>query len=418
MPLSTRREWLQSTIQTAAVTSGFNHFGWAASPPRKPLPVAAVVTEYRRNTHADVLVGKILDGFDQNGGVGPDLKLVSIYTDQTPANDLSRPLAKKHGFRICRTIDEALTLGTNTMQVAGVLSIGEHGDYPDTSDTGQKMYPRRRFFDAIVKTFQRTGQVVPVFNDKHLGYRYQDAQHMVQTAREMGFPLMAGSSVPVAWRRPPLVLPMGCEIEAALAVGYGKAEAYGFHAIEGLQCMIERRRGGETGVVSARAIIGDARWQAAKAGNWSEELLLAALNTLPNKLKPNWKERLSKDSPFYLFEHADGLKSCVAMANGVSGHFAFAAKLKGQAEPVATWYELELDRPYGHFAFLLKAIEEMFHTGRASYPVERTLLTTGMLDYCLHSLSQKGKRFRTDDLNVSYQPVDWPFANSSGLSNE
>ena len=170
MPLSTRREWLQSTIQTAAVTSGFNHFGWAASPPRKPLPVAAVVTEYRRNTHADVLVGKILDGFDQNGGVGPDLKLVSIYTDQTPANDLSRPLAKKHGFRICRTIDEALTLGTNTMQVAGVLSIGEHGDYPDTSDTGQKMYPRRRFFDAIVKTFQRTGQVVPVFNDKHLSY--------------------------------------------------------------------------------------------------------------------------------------------------------------------------------------------------------------------------------------------------------
>ncbi|WP_166830901.1 hypothetical protein [Thalassoroseus pseudoceratinae] len=413
MSLSTRREWMQSTLQSAAIAGGLSQFGWAASPKREPLPVAAAVTEYRQNSHADVLVGKILDGFDQQGGDGPDLKLVSLYTDQTPPKELSRSLAQKHGFRICRSIDEAITLGTDQVQVAGVLSIGEHGNYPKTKDTGQKMYPRRRFLDDIANTFRRTGQVVPVFNDKHLGYRFQDASHMVKTAHEMGFPLMAGSSVPVAWRRPPLVLPMECEIEAALAIGYGEPEAYGFHAIEGLQCMIERRRGGETGVVSAQAVQGDARWQAAKAGRWSEELFEAAMKCTPMELKPDWKDRISKVSPFYLFEHADGLKSCVAMANGVSGHFAFAAKLKGQAEPVATWFELELDRPYGHFTYLLKAIETMFHTGRASYPVERTLLTTGMLDYCMHSIAQDGKPFRTADLNVSYKPVDWPFANSS-----
>lgn len=415
MSLSNRRQWLQSTLQTAVVAGGLSRFGWAASPKREPLPVAAVVTEYRKNSHADVLVGKILEGFDQQGGDGPDLKLVSLYTDQTPPKELSRSLAKKHGFQICDTIQEALTLGSNTLQVAGVLSIGEHGDYPKTKDTGQKMYPRRRFFNDITQTFHRAGRAVPVFNDKHLAYRLHDASHMVETAHEMGFPLMAGSSIPVAWRRPPLVLPMGCEIEAALAIGYGGAEAYGFHAIEGLQCMIERRRGGESGVVSVQAVQDEQRWQAARAGRWSEELFEAAMKCTPVELKPDWKTRIAKESPFYLFEHADGLKSCVAMANGVSRHFGFAAKLKGQAEPVATWFELQLDRPYGHFTYLLKAIEEMFHTGRASYPVERTLLTTGILDYAMHSIAQDGRKFSTRDLNVTYQPVDWPFANSADI---
>jgi hypothetical protein len=97
--------------------------------PRKKR-VAAVVTEYRLNSHADVIVGKILEGFDHKGGGFPDLELVSMYVDQFPDNDMSRALAKKHGFRLCQTIDEALTLGGNKLVVDGVLLIGEHGKYP------------------------------------------------------------------------------------------------------------------------------------------------------------------------------------------------------------------------------------------------------------------------------------------------
>src|SRR5436305_11964044 len=97
---------------------------------REPLPVAAIVTEYRRNSHADVIVGKILEGFDQDGGAGPALRLAALYTDQVPATDLSRDLARRHGFRIARTVEEAITLGEDRVAVAGVLSIGEHGDYP------------------------------------------------------------------------------------------------------------------------------------------------------------------------------------------------------------------------------------------------------------------------------------------------
>ena len=382
----------------------------AAQTQREVLPVAAVVTEYRQNSHADVIVGKILEGFDQKGGPGPALKLVGLYTDQVPKADLSRGLAEKHGFRIAQTIDEALTLGTDRLQVAGVLSIGEHGDYPFTPDTQQHMYPRRRFFDAIAETFRRVGQVVPVFNDKHLAYRWSDAKHMVDLAAKMKIPFMAGSSVPVARRRPAVALPLGCEIEGALAIGHGGYEAYGFHAIEALQCMVERRAGGETGVAAIRVLQGDEVQQARDRGEWSEELFAAALRTMPGTPAPDLK-RLAKSAAFYQLEYRDGLKATVALANGISSQFGFAARVRGQCEPIANWFELQEERPFSHFGHLTRAIDHMIHNGQPAYPVERTLLTTGVLDAVMHSLADNGKRRETPELDVRYQPADWTFAN-------
>lgn len=407
-----RRHWLKTTAGGASVAMGLGGVTWASDKPKKKLPIAAVVTTYGPNSHADVIVGKVLQGYQQDGGPGPDLEIVSMYTDQIPKNDLSRSLAEKHGFRICKTIDDAITLGTGKVQVAGVLCIGEHGDYPLTEDTKQKMYPRRRLFDDIGASFRKAGSVVPVFNDKHLSYNFADAKHMVDTAREMKIPLMAGSSIPVTWRRPAVALPMDCEIEAAIGVGYGGLEPYGFHAIEGLQCMIERRKGGERGVSSVQAVRGEAAWKAEREGRWSKELLEAALDVMPNVPDGELEDNLRPDSPFYLFEHRDGLRSAVAMANGVARHFGFAAKLKGQAEPIAVWFELEYNKPYGHFVYLLKAIDEMFQTGKPSYPVERTLLTTGLIDSAMHSLAVDDKRLDTPHLKIAYQPADWPFANA------
>ena len=60
----------------------------------EPKKVAAIVTEDRKNSHADVIVGKILEGYKQDGGDGPNLKLVSMYVDQFPEKELSRDLAK------------------------------------------------------------------------------------------------------------------------------------------------------------------------------------------------------------------------------------------------------------------------------------------------------------------------------------
>lgn len=382
---------------------------FAAAPPSKRLPVAAVVTEYRTNTHADVIVGKVLEGFGQDGGAGPALRLASLYTDQVPKGDLSRDLARKHGFRVARTIEEAVTLGGDSVAVAGVLCIGEHGNYPYTKDTRQHMYPRRRFFDEVVAAFRKHRRVVPVFNDKHLAYAWRDAKHMADTARALKVPFLAGSSLPVAWRVPALSLPEGCVLTGALALGYGGLESYGFHALEGLQCMVERRKGGETGVESVQAVTGDGIAAALKERRWSRDLLDAAVAVTPPPGKARPKE-MSKAATFFLLKYRDGLEAAVAMGTGFAHEFAFAGQVRGEKRPRATWFRLQEDRPFGHFAHLLKAIEHTVHTGRPAYPVERTLLTTGVLDAIMRSAAEGHRLVKTPELAVRYTPSDWGFA--------
>src|SRR6185503_10081911 len=121
---------------------------------------------------------------------------------------------------------------------------------------------------------EKDGVAVPVFHDKHLSYSFEKAKWMVDASRRLKFPMLAGSSLPVTWRLPDIELPLGCEIEAALMVGVGGSDAMDFHALEGLQCMVERRRGGETGVKAVQMIQGDAVWKAP----YSKELLTSALS--------------------------------------------------------------------------------------------------------------------------------------------
>ena len=406
----TRRQML-GTLAAAGGAWWAGETAWGQKK-EEPLPVAGVVTVYRKNSHADVILGKILNGFDQQGGPGPNLKLVSLYVDQSPPNDLGKVLAEKHGFRLAKTIDEALTLGGKQLAVAGVLSIGEHGDYPYTEDTKQHQYPRKRFFDEIVKTFQRVDAVVPVFNDKHLSYRWDEAKAMYDTAREMKIPFLAGSSAPVAWREPGLQLERNTPLESALALGYGGLESYGFHAVETLQCMVERRKGGETGVKSVQAVSGDEIIKAEQAGRWSKKLLDAALEVVPLvKTKGNTPQKeIGDKAVFFLIEYNDGLQAAVGMSTGRTHQFAFAAQVKGSDKPVATWFRLQEEVPYGHFTYLVKAIEHTIRTGQPAYPVERTLLTTGILDAAQHSHAAGGKRLETPQLSIRYQPADWPYA--------
>ncbi len=378
----------------------------------KKLPVAAVVTTYFENSHADVIVGKILEGWRQKSGTGPDLELVSLYTDQVDSNDLSRGLSKKHGFRLAKTIDEAVTLGQNRLPVAGVLSIGEHGNYPKNK-IQQRKYPRRRFFDEIITAMRRCGEFVPLFNDKHLSWNWSDAKHMYDVAACHRIPFMAGSSLPVTWRYPAKELPVGSEIEEAMVLGYGGLESYGFHSVEALQCIVERRRGGETGVTAITAVTGDQIWQAEKEGKWSRQLLVSAMATFDGSAD-KLEDRLSRtNAAFYLIEYRDGLRATVAMLNGVSAEKAVACRLRGQAEPFSCWFRLEEQKPFGHFEHLLRAIQHMFHTKHPAYPVQRTLLTTGILDRVMNSLNQKGKRLFSPELAISYKPSRWGFANLS-----
>lgn len=406
-----RRTFLTRTLATTGGLLLAPKILLADSAKRPKLPVAGVATVYRRNSHAHVILGKILEGFNQDGGRGPDLELVSLYMDQFPDNDMSRELSKKHGFRLVNTVDEAINLGGDKVGVAGVLSIGEHGDYPRHPRTKQQMYPRKRFFDEIVAALKRGGQVVPVFNDKHLSYRTEEALAMYRTAKELEIPFMAGSSLPVAWRVPSLELPMGCELEGALAIGFGGLEAYGFHALETLQCMAERRRQGASGVAAVRAAQGTAVLEAEQQGYWSQDLLAAALRAQSSELPSNWRQVITdKKHPFYLIDYRDGFKACVAMLGGIAEHFSFACKLKGEQAPTATKFALQEGPPYRHFARLVKAIEHMIHTGEPAYPVERTVITTGVIDAAMQSLAGAGRRIETPQLDIAYHPAEWAHA--------
>jgi hypothetical protein len=373
----------------------------AATQSGPPKRIAAVVTEYRHNSHADVIVGKYLEGYKQDGrSPGPRSKIVSLYTAQVPKNDMSRDMARKYNVPIYPTIWDALTLAGERLAVDGVLLIGEHGDYP-WNEKGQHLYPRYELFLEIADVFRASGRAVPVFNDKHLSYNWHKARRMVEIARELRFPLMAGSSIPVAYRPSGIDLEWGAQARHAVSIFYADPDAYGFHLLEGLQCMVERRRGGETGVKAVQYIEKDEMWKWVAQTPWAAKLLDAALATAVNR-KPGDIRTLGKDAYAYRIEYRDGLEAAAFMMNGVARDAATAVEVEGRAAPVATLMQLEDGRPFSHFACLVRAIERMFETGRPTYPVERTLLTSGTLEAVLTSKFEKGRRLETPHLGVTY----------------
>lgn len=404
----TRRRCVQLAAASVGGLGAFALHGddQPAAKPVQPKSVAAVVTVYTHKSHADVLVGKILEGWKQDGGPGPALKLAALYVDQFPARDLSRGLAKKHGFPIFDTIAGALTAGGNQIAVDGVLCIGEHGDYPLNSK-GQQLYPRQRFMDEVCDTFKKHGRVVPVFNDKHLGPVWEEGKWMYDRAKALKVPYMAGSSLCVTYRDPDLEVPPGSDIEAAVGIGYGSLDAYGFHALEAYQRLVECRRGGETGVKSVECLRGPALWKVVEQ-RVPPELLEAALARLPDRKGDAFRN--DERSFLFSFDYADGFKGTLLMLPGYVGGTTAAVKLKGNPQPLATRFEERTEPCHPHFAYLLKGVERMIHTGQPSYPVERCLLTSGILDRALTSLADGQRKLATPELQISYQPVNYPHA--------
>jgi hypothetical protein len=400
---------------TLAAGTGVSMTPLAFGAAKARLKVAAVLTEFTYRSHAHVLLENFLEPYFFNGNLtSPGMDVVSFYVDQFSERDMAREVAAQYKIKIYPTIEGALCLGGEHLAVDAVLSIGEHGKY-SINEKGQQEYPRKRFFDEIVSVFRRSGRVAPLFNDKHLSYRWDWAKEMVDTARRMKIPLMAGSSVPLAQRRPPIEIPRGAKIIEAVSIHSGPIESYDFHGLEVLQSMVESRRGAETGIARVQFLQGEPLWTAAHDGLWSPGLAQAALSTdlpLPNVTASNLIRPPSQGAPFVhhaiRVQYRDGLQSIVLGVSGGGGiKWHFACRIAGDPKPLATSFYVGPWQNRNLFKALAHAIQTHFRERRAPYPVERTLLTTGALAAAMDSRFDGGRALDTPHLNFAYKARDF-----------
>jgi hypothetical protein len=424
--IGNRRDFLIAAAAASGL-AGIPQPIWAVEK-RRPR-IAAVTTIYHKYSHSEHIVDRFLDGYGWEGKHHlPPMDVVSLYVEQVGENDLSRERAQRHPqMKIYPTIAEALTQGTGKLAVDGVLLIGEHGQYP-VNEKGQTLYPRYEYFKQIVQVYRDSGQVAPVFNDKHLSWSWDHAVEMYETARSMNFGFMAGSSLPVSWRQPSIELPAAAEVEEVVAMWGGGIDGGDIHVIEAMQSIVERRRGGETGVKSVEAFRGDRFWKALEAGTWDAggwdlqlfEACLSRSNQL-NSPRATYSHvlptiadirKLAPESYAYRFEYVDGLKATIVqfgtapnqVGGGVVGDCNLAARLKG-GEHFSMMFYLPYYTTRNFFSPQVHHIESLFLTGVSPYPVERTLLTTGMTASGVESLFQQQKRLETPHLTVKYQPT-------------
>jgi hypothetical protein len=345
-----------------------------------------------------------------------------MYVDQFPEGDLARERAARFDeLTIYPSIAEALCAGGQRLAVDGVLVIGEHGNYP-RNEKGQWLYPRYEFFEQAVEVFRANGRSVPVFNDKHLSWNWDWAKKMVDTAAAMGFPLWASSSVPISWRIPSVDVPQDAELAEVVAVGNGDPDSYDYHLLETIAALVERRKGGESGVTHVQALKGDAVWQLLAAESWASggcdralfEACLCRSHTLTpardgfNHVYPTLDDmrRMVAAPVAYRMEYADGLKSTMLLLNGLVADLTFAVRVKGQPEPVSMLAYLGgggTTQPF-NFDSLVWYIEQFLHTHQLPHPIERTLLATGLVTAGVESLARGGERLATPHLTIRYRP--------------
>ena len=380
--------------------------------------IAAIVTTFFPGSHADLLVSRFVKGFPTPSGViAPKVDVVSMYMDQAHPRDIGVELARDHGIELFPSIRSALALRQppsghwptaqgweiGEMAVDGVLIIAEHGDYAP-NERGRQMYPRRHFFEQVCGMIGLSGRPVPVFNDKHLAYSWDDARWMYDRAADLDIPFMAGSSLPVTGRTPELDHEIGAPIDEALSLGHFHAypnglDSYGFHGLEALQCMVERRRGGETGIAAVRCIEGRAVWDAAERGLWPRNLAAEAESRIADVEPGRMEDNCVRPALFEL-EYADGLRAFTLMLDRHIKGFAYAARVNNQT--VSTGFHTIGSHGGEPFTAQGLAVQEMFLTGQPQYPVERTLLTTGAHAALMDSRHLGGIRIETPWLTVGY----------------
>jgi hypothetical protein len=414
----TRRQFAQTLAIGLALPSVVQ-----AAQPRKR--IAFLGTDVYQHSHAQHFLDRFSMGYAMGGKwLEPQVDVASVYLEQFNERDLGRQRVERYGHTLYPTIAEALTLGGSKLAVDGVVIIGEHGKYPK-NDRGQTLYPRYRWFKEIVQVFEDSGRAVPVFNDKHLSTDWNECREMVADAQRLKFPFYAGSSLPVTWRLPGYEVPMGSPLKESVCVAYGGIDSYDFHALETAQCMSERRQGGEVGIKSVQAARGAKLFELLEqpARQATRELFVSALcrsHNLPvetgyptGPITYQWAKQTLPDTIGYLIEHLDGFHTAVFMT--AIRDFNYAGLM---ADGQIVGCQMYLPMPGSSattadfFNPLSWHVEQMFLHGHTPYPVERTLLTSGMVIAGVESLFRDQTLVATPEMAIRYTAPEasmfWP----------
>ena len=372
--------------------------------------LAILASRWTPGSPARQVADRFLIGYPREGRWHrPAVDVVSLYVDQTPDADQSRARAAEFGFRIYPSVAETLRCGRDRLAVDGVLMLAGQGDDPGGGPSGSDL------LEPMVRVFEEDRRAVPVYWDEPLGLA--QARKMVDASRQLGFAVLAGSSLPMTWRLPPLELPTGCRLEQALMVGIGSRRSDRYRALETLQAMVERRRGGETGVRSVQSVAGQAVWRAGSSGRWSRELLQAAVarsDSLQGKtlkdgrprdlVKSGELPRLVEHPEACLVDYSDGLRAAVLMLNGAVGDFTFAARLLDVSEVASTHCLLPPEPNRAGSVCLAARIEDLIQSGRSPIRPERAWIAAGILDRWMESQKKGGLTLETPELTLEYRP--------------
>ena len=362
-------------------------------------------------SHADWIVNKLLDGYWWQGAhTSSRVDVVAVYIHQFDTSLLGQKVCKAKNIPIFKTVRETLTLSGKELAVDGVVIVAEHGNYV-TDLQGHWLLPRWWIYQQMVQVFEQSKRSVPVFNDKHLSYNWDDAKWMYDKSRELKFPLTGGSSIPSYFRKPEVELATDTPIRNSIVVGSAPDEGAISHCIDVLQAFVDRRKGGETGVRSVQSIRGPETWQWVKQTPWANSLLEAVRKTF--ELAPGHFQQGLKPA-VCIVEYNDGTYAAVISGSDVG--WTYAGEIEGQTDPtiisMVGWpgpvSQYHAANAHEHW------IIEMMLTGKEPFNAERLLLSTGIVNHYMESnwenghYSAVGRRIETPYMNQSYRSTHGP----------
>ena len=370
------------------------------------MKITVISTVWFPLSHTDVIVTRWVKPYYTDADCGwtqPESVIASAYIEQRPANDIGVKFCTENDIPLFESVEKALTLGTGKLAIDGVLLIGEHGDYP-RNEFGQKLYPRKRLFDEIVRVFRASGRSVPVFNDKHFSWDFTESREMIETAKELGFPLYGGSSLTHCPCDPKPPVEQGTNLREAVVLFYGDPDDYGFHSFEFAQALLEKR--GETGIRAVRALEGQAVRDAVASGEVPEDLLLSALTRhgYPDEASviPFVMERVEVPVLFQI-EHSDGLRVTHLLLPKFVSNWVAALRLDtGEIRSCQVNGGKGGADFFNNFAWLNAQLEKFFQTGRPPTSPLRTHFVSGALQAALQALKENGRWVETPHLAIAY----------------